>query len=114
MKDNFECDTELLNNDVQKLYDYLVDYEKNINNLFSDLTELLPDEGFGGQNATLYSNLVIQDKPDYVDFGKGIRSIVDEVRDFSSDLERNVKENEDMCENEDDPYSNMSNYYWRG
>ena len=113
MNDKYiECDTERLREDVKYMLERVQTYQDDIEKFF-DLLDFTPKDtiAWKGDNANLYSNLVVQDKPDYVKFGKSIEDLIKEIEQFADDLDGTIKENEDTCENGRDEY--VSSYYSR-
>ena len=51
----------------------------------------------------------MQDKQDYIEFGENVKNIVRIIRDFARELDEQIIESEDICENSRDSY--ISYYY---
>lgn len=107
---NIECDTERLLTDANEIINILTEYEKAINSIFKLLNFAESNSAWTGNNAILYSNMAMQDKIDYIDYGKGIKNIAMEMKSFADDLDSTIKENEEICENSQDSY--VSYYYY--
>ena len=113
MNDKYiECDTERLRDDAKYMLERVQSYQDEIEKFF-DLLDFTKSDNtaFMGEDSKIYSNIVVQDKPDYVKFGKSIEELIKEIEQFADDLDGTIKENEDTCENGRDEY--VSSYYGR-
>lgn len=108
---NIECDTQKLYDDAKDIIDLVALYEQEIEKFF-DRLDFTPREttAWVGQDAILYSNTIIQDKPEFLDYGEKIKALAKEMQDFATDLDDTIQKNEDSCENDDLDDSNQS--YW--
>lgn len=95
-----ECDTEKLLQSSKDIDELITVYENEINNFFDLLDFRKPETtAWTGNNAKLYTDVVMLDKPDYLSFGEGIKDISKEYTNFANNLETTTKTNEDTCEN---------------
>lgn len=108
---NIECDTQKLYDDAKDIIDLVATYETEIEKFF-DRIDFTPREttAWVGDNAITYSNLIIQDKPDFIEFGERIKALAKEMQDFSTNLDDTINKNEDSCENGTEDGSNQC--YW--
>ena len=107
---NIDYDTEMLDKFCTDVKDLLVEYEKNVNNFFNRLDFTSSDnKAWTGDNAKVYTGVVMQDKPDYINYGNSLADIVKDIEEFNSNFEDLVNKNEDSCKNDKDSFSN--NYY---
>lgn len=108
---NIDCDTQRLYDDAKDIIDLVTEYEKKIE-IFFDRLDFTPKEttAWVGGNAHLYSNTIVQDKPDFIDFGEKIKALAKEMQDFATELDDTIDRNEDACENSNEEDSNQ--VYW--
>ena len=105
MGNYIECDTDLVTKATKEIDDLMTEYEKDINSFYDLMDFTKPDKkAWTGNNAHLYTNVVMLDKPDLLSFGEAIKDITKQVNQFISDLESTVKENEESCENDQEEY----------
>ena len=106
---NIECDTDNLSEKLENIMGLLVEYENKVNAFFNKLKFFSDKDAWFGNNAVLYTKLAMQDKQDYIEFGENVKNIVRIIRDFARELDEQIIESEDICENSRDSY--ISYYY---
>lgn len=106
---NIEFDSERLIETATKISNLVVEYEKLINTFFDRVNFADDKPAWTGNNAILYASVAMEDKQNYIDFGKGIKEISKEMENFASELDNQIKENEEICETAQDSY--VSYYY---
>lgn len=101
---NIEFDSEKLIESADKIIELVVQYETKINTMFGRLKFNNNQEPWFGDNAKLYADIAAETKKDYLDYGDGIKKIAKEMKEFAMDLDGQIRENEDNCENGTDEY----------
>lgn len=107
---NIEFDSEKLTETADNIYNLLIEYEKIINQFFSRINFSEGKSAWTGNNAILYANMAMEDKLNYLDYGKGIKEIAKEMKNFASELDSQIVTNEEICENSQDSY--VSYFYY--
>lgn len=87
---DFKCDTQRLADDGKKIVNIVNSYQKNINDFFQELQSLTANKAWNGDDAELYVSLISTDKPEFVDYGNGLKELGEEMMDFADSLDRKV------------------------
>ena len=88
--------------ELDLISDLVADYEQKIEKFFDRLDFTPPETtAWVGENAILYSNTIIQDKPEFLDYGEKIKDLAKEMQDIATNLDDTIQKNEQSCEYDD-------------
>lgn len=93
-----ECDTNMVQDMLDKVSDNITEYELLINRFFKKVGGISSTGEWVGNNADTYCRLTLLDKEMYMKYSDGIKEIVERTRNFIEDTESTIIENEKNCE----------------